>query len=255
MQYFFFSSYFASNPKRLQWCLFAALPAVFVYTVLQYDVLFASAAWKHTIRAQKTILRALETVNMRITKSVSKCTDFVCSSFLPPWDMKAYASCTEKVRTTYGKPPVDDCKFRNGTGKSTIALVSLPGSGNTWTRGLLQKVTGICTGSIVCDSSLRYEGFTGEGVHSASVLVTKSHDSSLRWSERQNSVQKHGYTAFDGAIFLIRNPFHSIVSEWNRKFSKENLGESGNHHIKYAGKEAFGEPTCSNVGEHDPSTK
>jgi hypothetical protein len=27
-----------------------------------------------------------------------------------------------------------------------VGLVSFPGSGNTWVRGLLQKVTGICTG-------------------------------------------------------------------------------------------------------------
>lgn len=213
-----------------------------LYVFLLYDVLFASAAWKHTIHAQNTILHALETINMRTTELlVSKCSDLVCSSFLPPWDAESYNSCTQKVHALYGKLPVSDCKFRNGTGQRLIALVSLPGSGNTWTRGLLQKMTGICTGSIVCDSSLRYEGFVGEGVRSASVLVVKSHNSSLQWSDHHNSLQKQHYPQFEGAIFLIRNPFHSIVSEWNRKLSKKQLGEADNSHIKYAGKEAFGE--------------
>ncbi len=35
----------------------------------------------------------------------------------------------------------------NGTGRSAVALVSYPGSGNTWLRGLLEQVTGICTGT------------------------------------------------------------------------------------------------------------
>ncbi len=38
------------------------------------------------------------------------------------------------------------CHFMNGTGRAAVALVSYPGSGNTWLRGLLEQVTGICTG-------------------------------------------------------------------------------------------------------------
>lgn len=33
-------------------------------------------------------------------------------------------------------------------GGGLVGLVSYPGSGNTWVRGLLQKVTGICTGTV-----------------------------------------------------------------------------------------------------------
>ena len=31
-------------------------------------------------------------------------------------------------------------------GHGPVGLVSFPGSGNTWVRGLLQKATGVCTG-------------------------------------------------------------------------------------------------------------
>ena len=38
----------------------------------------------------------------------------------------------------------------NGTERAAVALVSFPGSGNTWVRGLLQQATGVCTGES-CD--------------------------------------------------------------------------------------------------------
>ena len=40
------------------------------------------------------------------------------------------------------------CHFMNGTGRSAVALVSFPGSGNTWVRGLLETATGVCTGEL-----------------------------------------------------------------------------------------------------------
>ena len=39
-----------------------------------------------------------------------------------------------------------DCEFMSGERRAPVVLVSLPGSGNTWIRGLLEKATGICTG-------------------------------------------------------------------------------------------------------------
>ena len=41
------------------------------------------------------------------------------------------------------------CQFMNGTNRATVPLVSFPGSGNTWMRGLLEKATGICTGMLL----------------------------------------------------------------------------------------------------------
>ena len=40
------------------------------------------------------------------------------------------------------------CHFMNGRGRLPVALASFPGSGNTWVRGLIEKVTGICTGEM-----------------------------------------------------------------------------------------------------------
>ena len=40
-----------------------------------------------------------------------------------------------------------ECHFMDGRERAPVALVSFPGSGNTWLRGLLEQATGICTGS------------------------------------------------------------------------------------------------------------
>ena len=37
----------------------------------------------------------------------------------------------------------------NGKKRQTVVLASYPGSGNTWTRELLESTTGICTGTAV----------------------------------------------------------------------------------------------------------
>ena len=45
---------------------------------------------------------------------------------------------------------------------STVMLTSFPGSGNTWTRLLIEDVTGYFTGSVYWDQSLYDGGFLGE---------------------------------------------------------------------------------------------
>lgn len=47
-----------------------------------------------------------------------------------------------------------DIKFMPSGSMPLVALVSAPGSGNTWLRHLIEKVTGIFTGSIYNDKSL-----------------------------------------------------------------------------------------------------
>ena len=39
--------------------------------------------------------------------------------------------------------------------KHRVALVSYPGSGNTWLRLVLEEVTGVFTGAVYNDESLR----------------------------------------------------------------------------------------------------
>ncbi|XP_002731982.1 uncharacterized protein LOC100368559 [Saccoglossus kowalevskii] len=91
-----------------------------------------------------------------------------------------------------------------------VALASAPGSGNTWARSLLEKATGIYTGSVYRDRRLFYGGFHGEMVDYSykNTLIVKTH-------ARGELASKE----FEKAIVLIRNPFDMIVGELHRVYS------------------------------------
>lgn len=101
-------------------------------------------------------------------------------------------------------------------GSRVVALASSPGSGNTWTRSVLEQATGIYTGSIYCDAVLKSRGFVGEKISSANVLAVKTHYPSKELfvppSEFHDPNKFKNVTA---VILLVRNPLDSIVSQWN----------------------------------------
>jgi hypothetical protein len=120
----------------------------------------------------------------------------------------------------------------NGASSQTanVALISFPGSGNTWIRGLLEKATGICTGSVYCDGLIWKSGSVGEGINSSSVLVVKTHNSQQHWV-KQNCCNPNLYKA---AILILRNPYDALVSgykwlvSWKRKGSNPHTMELDN---------------------------
>ena len=77
-----------------------------------------------------------------------QCTQPPCLQYLLEGEKKAFTLCQRETPTFKStmKAPKCKCKFRERTGKKTVALHSLPGSGNTWLRGLLERATGLCTG-------------------------------------------------------------------------------------------------------------
>ena len=82
-----------------------------------------------------------------------------CMDRLSEFDKAWFDYCTQKKTKAKGKESSGDrvkalkgdCRFMRGDGRAPVALVSLPGSGNTWIRGLLEKATGICTGEQIFD--------------------------------------------------------------------------------------------------------
>ncbi|XP_041472338.1 WSC domain-containing protein 2-like [Lytechinus variegatus] len=90
-----------------------------------------------------------------------------------------------------------------------IALASYPRSGNTWTRQLIEKATGIYTGSVYWAKESQMEiskkVFLGGNVDykKQSTICVKTH--------------MHDREKFLGAIMLIRNPYRAIVAEVFRK--------------------------------------
>ena len=105
---------------------------------------------------------------------VEECDDLLCKKYLTEREWRQYNHCVkETIHPTLKRsegPLIEQdptpCTFYNGTAKKgATLLVSFPGSGNTWLRGLLQQVTGVCTGSHWCDMDLRRRGFPGEGIY------------------------------------------------------------------------------------------
>ncbi|XP_027014463.2 WSC domain-containing protein 1 [Tachysurus fulvidraco] len=112
--------------------------------------------------------------------------------------------------------------FRPESSSSLTALSSFPGAGNTWLRHLIELATGYYTGSYYFDGSLYNKGFKGEKDYwrSGRTICVKTHESG------QKEIKK-----FDAAILLIRNPYHCLVAEFNRK-NAGHLGYATDTHWK-----------------------
>ena len=71
-----------------------------------------------------------------------KCADVLCSEFVAESNL----ICAKMVKVQPAQRIIPRCRFQNGSLKPVVVLLSFPGSGNTWTRQLLEMSTGICTG-------------------------------------------------------------------------------------------------------------
>ena len=103
----------------------------------------------------------------------------------------------------------------------TRALVSYPGSGNTWVRYLIEGATGVYTGSIFNDRSILRAGHYGEGrdYKDGSTILQKTHHRSLyieKYTGYDRKWRETHVAAFNGkAVMVIRNPYKAILSYWN----------------------------------------
>ena len=188
---------------------------------------------------------------------LEECSNPMCTGFLQTTDRWLFESCARKAESllnlTRTAIKAEDneakCRFLKGNGRGAVALTSFPGSGNTWVRGLLQSVTGICTGGYYCDVSLRWNGFPGERISSGSTLVVKNHGKKPLWVDASfwdgATAKKVAETKapVTSAILLVRNPLDAIVAEWNRMvtngFESETVVLSS--HQERAGIEWFSE--------------
>ena len=110
-------------------------------------------------------------------------------------------------------------KMRFQSSGPIVALGSFAGSGNSWVRQLLESATGIYTGAIYCDPSYIAAGMIGEGITTENVLAIKCHAS----PSTTKSLLNH-----DKVIYIVRSPFGAIISEENRRHTKQ-LGLDKRH--------------------------
>jgi hypothetical protein len=107
---------------------------------------------------------------------------------------------------------------------------TFPGSGNTWGRLLIEYATGIYSGSVYNDISL-LSVLPGEFTCNWQVSVVKAHPHTHRVSELtglkvpsdDGKCNKGNVRRFHRAILLIRDPYDSIWSEYQRRLSKSHV--------------------------------
>lgn len=132
---------------------------------------------------------------------------------------------------------LDECKkvygmkqYNKGEDKRLPPMLyTFPGSGNTWARLLIEYGTGIYTGSVYNDKSLK-EPLPGEFTCDWTVSVVKAHPHTHaiepllgiggRFNSDKNKCRRGGVNKFERAILLIRNPFDSIWSEYQRRLTQ-----------------------------------
>jgi hypothetical protein len=107
---------------------------------------------------------------------------------------------------------------------------TFPGSGNTWGRLLIEHATGIFTGSVYNDRTL-IDTLPGEFTCDRRVSVIKVHPHTHSFSELDSGhfasddhkCEKGNVRRFERAILLIRNPFDSIWSEYQRRITQSHV--------------------------------
>jgi hypothetical protein len=101
-----------------------------------------------------------------------------------------------------------------------VALTSYFRSGNSWARHLLQRATGILTGSIYNDLALQRSGLWAEGVIDGTIVVKTHLTNTTLFMFSDLQLMRRGktppfpvkYTPAHAAILLIRNPLESVLS-------------------------------------------
>ncbi|KAI6659139.1 WSC domain-containing protein 2-like [Oopsacas minuta] len=192
--------------KILIFCVILILTIIFIYSSFLLNSPSETIRFKEEIylRDRKIkvstrvnideVIRNLSEIDINIFK---RCTPHFKDSKLIPWER----ICSPHMMFL----PAN--KSNNIT-----ALISFPGSGNTWMRQIIEEATGIYTGAIYCDKGLKRAGFLGEGISSTSVLAIKTHAHNSR-------SMKNSKREYDSVLFLIRNPHDAIVAETNRRWT------------------------------------
>lgn len=142
-------------------------------------------------------------------------------------DLSTEKLTKEQCKAKYGERrylPLEQKKF-------PPMLYTFPGSGNTWCRLLIEYGTGIYSGSVYNDQTLLHS-LPGEFTCNWQVSVIKIHPHThpfegLRtgvFNSDANKCKRGGVDKIRRAILLIRDPYDSIWSEFQRRITQSHVG-------------------------------
>lgn len=120
-----------------------------------------------------------------------------------------------------------------------VALSSFPGSGTTWLRYLIEQSTGLFTGSVECDMSLKHVGHMGEGVYTNQVAAVRVNHAYLNATDSNNTIFTNSLgictndsAQFDKVVIVLRNPYTAILSEYNRMVTHSHVEKLAMDHYR-----------------------
>ncbi|XP_042224728.1 WSC domain-containing protein 1-like [Homarus americanus] len=106
---------------------------------------------------------------------------------------------------------------RFGRGLSPVLLVSMPCSGSTWLRYLLESSTGFFSGSKYNDTILYKAGFLGEyeGMEGGRTIIQRTHGASYFLADTHDLQDRYEKVDPDvPTILLLRHPAKTLISHW-----------------------------------------
>ncbi|KAL4238479.1 hypothetical protein ACF0H5_003187 [Mactra antiquata] len=106
--------------------------------------------------------------------------------------------------------------------KPFVALASFGGSGNSWTRELLESLTGIYTGSVYDDVFGEFPG-SKQCPLRGKVYIVKTHAKTSQTYHSECSKQD-STIQYQKAMYILRNPYESIMSAFNLDMTSNKVG-------------------------------
>ncbi|XP_075251543.1 sialate:O-sulfotransferase 1-like isoform X2 [Convolutriloba macropyga] len=141
----------------------------------------------------------LETLWRNIAKIREKNNPKECvnSAYITPW---AFSKCSH---ATFLDP--------KQTSIPQVGLISVPGSGNTWTRSVVQSAIGILSGS-----KYHGEGAFSQKLHGEMEPWTSNRTTLIKNHEEGDNAGKFS-ALMDRRVVVIRDPLKCSIAEFNRR--------------------------------------
>eukprot|EP01033_Poteriospumella_lacustris_P010067 gene10067-7193_t len=139
---------------------------------------------------------------------------------------------TARCKTRYGQRGFLQHRDAEQAAIPPPLLYSLPGSGNTWTRLLIEYATGVLSGSFYNDVGLT-KVFPGELICNTSVSVAKAHPMDHSYASlfhptkppANKCARRGGIELFTRVILIVRHPLDAIWSEFLRRKKNSHVGQ------------------------------
>jgi hypothetical protein len=118
--------------------------------------------------------------------------------------------------------------------RTTPVLMSFPGSGNTWTRLLVEYATGHLSGSVDVNDNELKNHLQGERACGLRTSIVKGHPSDLVLNQfdeikfvfkgQRKKCAKGMIREFKRVVFIAREPYSAIFSDFQRQVSGSHIG-------------------------------